>query len=115
MLDVRDTIRARGASVFYLPPYSPDLNSIEHAFAKLKTLFRTAARRTVDALWNAIGHAHDGMRQLPRPRWLCSHQTGKRSSATLGDGLSQLSGQKRLMRNVPRTATMSDSGKPRRQ
>ena len=44
MLDVRDTIRARGASVFYLPPYSPDLNSIEHAFAKLKTLFRTAAR-----------------------------------------------------------------------
>jgi transposase len=45
--------------VLYLPPYSPDLSPIEQAFAKLKTLLRTAARRTVDALWNAIGHALD--------------------------------------------------------
>ena len=56
---VRAAIQARGARVLYLPPYSPDLNPIEQAFAKLKTLLRTAARRTVDALWNAIGHALD--------------------------------------------------------
>jgi transposase len=37
----------------YLPPYSPDLNPIEQAFAKLKALLRKAAERTVDGLWNA--------------------------------------------------------------
>jgi transposase len=40
----------------YLPPYSPDLNPIENAFSKLKRLVRTAAERTVDGLWSAIGH-----------------------------------------------------------
>ena len=45
--------------LFFLPPYSPDLNPIEQAFAKLKALLRTAARRTVDALWRAIGQALD--------------------------------------------------------
>jgi hypothetical protein len=39
----------------YLPPYSPDFNPIENAFAKLKALLRKAAERTVDGLWNAIG------------------------------------------------------------
>jgi transposase len=39
----------------FLPPYSPDLNPIENAFAKLKALLRKAAERTVDSLWNAIG------------------------------------------------------------
>jgi transposase len=56
---VRDAIEARGARLLYLPPYSPDLNPIEQAFAKLKALLRTAATRTVDALWHAIGHALD--------------------------------------------------------
>jgi transposase len=56
---VRQAIEAAGAELLYLPPYSPDLNPIEQAFAKLKTLLRTAARRTVDALWRAIGHALD--------------------------------------------------------
>jgi transposase len=56
---VRDAIEARGARLLYLPPYSPDLNPIEQAFAKLKALLRTAATRTVDALWRAIGHALD--------------------------------------------------------
>ena len=46
---------ARGAELRYLPPYSPDLNPIEQAFAKLKALLRKAAERTVDGLWNAIG------------------------------------------------------------
>ena len=54
---VRDAIEARGASLVYLPPYSPDLNPIEQAFAKLKALLRTAATRSIDALWRAIGQA----------------------------------------------------------
>ena len=52
---VREAIEARGASLLYLPPYSPDLNPIELAFSKLKRLLRAAAERTVDALWAAIG------------------------------------------------------------
>jgi transposase len=56
---VREAIAAKGARLLYLPPYSPDFNPIEQVFAKLKALLRTAARRTVDALWRAIGHALD--------------------------------------------------------
>lgn len=52
---VREAIEARGASLLYLPPYSPDLNPIEKSFAKLKALLRKAAARTREALWNAIG------------------------------------------------------------
>lgn len=52
---VREAIEARGASLLYLPPYSPDLNPIELAFSKLKRLLRSAAERTVDALWSTIG------------------------------------------------------------
>ena len=43
------------ARLLYLPPYSPDLNPIEQAFAKLKALLRARALRTVAALWNALG------------------------------------------------------------
>ncbi len=45
-----------GAWFLYLPPYSPDLNPIEMAFAKLKTLIRKAAARTYDALRKAVGN-----------------------------------------------------------
>ena len=51
---IRAAIQARGARLLYLPPYSPDLNPIEMAFAKLKTILRTAAARTVHDLWEAI-------------------------------------------------------------
>lgn len=51
---VREMIAAAGAELHYLPPYSPDLNPIENAFAKLKALLRKAAKRTVDGLWSAI-------------------------------------------------------------
>ena len=51
---VRALIEARGAILIYLPPYSPDFNPIEMAFAKLKTLLRKAAARTRDTLWDAI-------------------------------------------------------------
>ena len=52
---VREAIEAVGATIRYLPPYSPDLNPIEKLFAKLKALLRRAATRTVDALWDQIG------------------------------------------------------------
>jgi transposase len=52
---VRRAIRAAGAKLFFLPPYSPDLNPIEQVFAKLKTLLRKAAERTVDTTWQRIG------------------------------------------------------------
>jgi transposase len=55
----RAAIEAKGARLLFLPPYSPDFNPIENAFAKLKALLRRAAARTVDDLWRAIGAAID--------------------------------------------------------
>jgi transposase len=52
---VRTLIEAVGANLVYLPPYSPDLNPIEMAFAKLKALLRKGPARTRDALWDKIG------------------------------------------------------------
>jgi transposase len=52
---VREAVEAAGATLRYLPPYSPDLNPIEQVFAKLKTLLRAAAARTVETLWSTIG------------------------------------------------------------
>ena len=54
---VRQAIEAAGASLRYLPPYSPDFNPIEMAFAKLKALLRAAAARTIPDLWQAIPDA----------------------------------------------------------
>lgn len=48
---MRAAIRAAGAKLFFLPPYSPDLNPIEQVFAKLKALLRKAAKSTVEATW----------------------------------------------------------------
>ncbi len=56
---VKAMIEAVGASLLYLPPYSPDFNPIENAFAKLKALLRKAAARTVQGLWAAIGRLID--------------------------------------------------------
>lgn len=56
---VRRAIEAAGASLFYLPPYSPDFNPIEMVFAKLKALLKKAAARTVTELWHAIAAALD--------------------------------------------------------
>jgi transposase len=53
--DVRRLIRTAGAELLFLPPYSPDFNPIENAFAKLKAHPRKAAGRTREALWRAIG------------------------------------------------------------
>ncbi len=54
---VRAAIEATGARMRLLPPYSPDFNPIENAFAKLKACLRKAAARTIPALWNTIRDA----------------------------------------------------------
>ncbi len=56
---VREAIEGAGATLLYLPPYSPDFNPIESAFAKLKALLRGVAARTIPALWDAIAAALD--------------------------------------------------------
>lgn len=56
---VREAIEAAGATRLFLPPYSPEFNPIEQAFAKLKALLRKAGARTRDALWDAIADAID--------------------------------------------------------
>jgi transposase len=61
--DVRKAIEAVGASIRYLPPYSPDFNPIEMFFSKLTALLKKAALRTVDALWNEIGKLLDALSQ----------------------------------------------------
>lgn len=55
VVGVREAIAAAGASILYLPPYSPDLNPIEQTFAKLKALLRKASARTRETLWTIIG------------------------------------------------------------
>lgn len=52
---IRRAIRAVGAKLLYLPPYSPDLNPIEQAFSKIKHWLRDAAARTRDSLWRKLG------------------------------------------------------------
>jgi transposase len=52
---IRRAIESVGASLLFLPPYSPDFNPIERAFAKLKSALRKAAQRTLDDLWATIG------------------------------------------------------------
>jgi transposase len=56
---VKEAIEAVGAKVLYLPPYSPDCNPIENAFAKLKTLARKSKTRTMEELWSKLGEITD--------------------------------------------------------
>ena len=53
---IRHTIRAAGARIWFLPPYSPDLNPIEQAFAKIKHWMRHAQKRTIEDTWRHLGH-----------------------------------------------------------
>jgi transposase len=56
---IREMIEAAGATLLYLPPYSPEFNPIENAFAQLKALLRKAGERTITGLWAAIGRLVD--------------------------------------------------------
>ena len=60
---VRQAIEKVGASLLYLPPYSPDFNPIEMAFSKLKVILRKAAARSMDDLWQVIADALDEFSQ----------------------------------------------------
>lgn len=55
----RNAIRAKGAHLIFLPPYSPDLNPIEQMFAKLKHLLRAAQPRDVETTWRKVGELLD--------------------------------------------------------
>ena len=69
-----DAIRACGAWILFLPRYSPDLNPIEKAFSKLKTLLRKAKARTYDDLWKAVGRVCDLF--TPKECWNYFKATG---------------------------------------
>ena len=81
---LRRMIRAAGARLWYLPPYSPDLNPIEQAFAKIKHWMRAAQKRTSRMLGDISAtsrlHRTPRMRQLLRQRRICFRQKMKRSS-----------------------------------
>lgn len=53
---VRDAIKAAGARLWFLPPYSPDLNPIEQTFARIKHWMRMAQRRSIEETWRHVGH-----------------------------------------------------------
>ena len=55
----RNAVRAKGAHLLFLPPYSPDLNPIEQVFAKLKHLLRAAEPRDVETTWRKVGELLD--------------------------------------------------------
>jgi transposase len=73
MAGVREGIEAAGATLRYLPPYSPDLNPIELLFAKLKALLRKAAEREINALWTRIGNLLDPLPPMNAPL-ICATQ-----------------------------------------
>ena len=70
VVGVRKAIEAVGGHLLYLPPYSPDLNPIEMAFAKLKALLRAKALRTVDQLWGPLGTLADAFSQTEHANFL---------------------------------------------
>lgn len=68
---VCEVIEARGAILLHLPAYSPDLNPIEQVFAKLKSLLRATAARSIDALWTSSATRSNGSAQPNAPTiWL---------------------------------------------
>jgi len=71
---VKEKIEAVGATLRFLPPYSPDFNPIEKAFSHLKAMLRKAGERTAHGLWDLIGRLVDTFR--PDECWTpCQHQT----------------------------------------
>ncbi len=77
---VRHAIRSAGASVVYLPPYSPDLNPIELAFSKLKQSLRSARHRDVKELWGDTQRLMDTITPTDAIHffWHCGYTLGKR-------------------------------------
>jgi transposase len=69
--EVREIIEAAGASLLFLPPYSPDFNPIELAFSKLKAHLRKAAERSIPALWDRIGAILDTFQPTECQNFFC--------------------------------------------
>jgi len=81
---VRKAIRSAGAKLFFLPPYSPDLNPIEQVFAKLKLLLCKAAERSVHATWKRIGSL---LRHFPKNApTTCFTRATAGATSTFGSG-----------------------------
>lgn len=76
---VREAIAARGASLVYLPPYSPDFNPIEQVFAKVKSLLRKLEARTIPLLESALGTMLDHFAPAECTNYFrhCGYATGK--------------------------------------
>jgi transposase len=72
----RAIVRAKGAHLIFLPPYSPDLNPIEQVFAKLKHLVRKAQPRDVDATWRKVGQLLDLFRPAECANYLVNSGYG---------------------------------------
>jgi transposase len=72
---VRERIEAAGATLRFLPPYSPDFNPIKKAFAKLKAVLRKIGERTVNVLWELIGRLVDIFQPCERAKYFtsCGH------------------------------------------
>lgn len=69
---VRDRIEATGATLRFLPPYSPDFNLIEKAFSRVKAMLRKIGARTVGGLWDLIGRLVDIFQPAECANHLCS-------------------------------------------
>ena len=78
---MRELIEARGCSLLYLPPYSPDFSPIEEAFSKIKALLRKAKARTREALLEAIGRALNAVSAQDARGWFahCGYPLGAQS------------------------------------
>jgi transposase len=85
--EVRELIEKRGCDLMYLPPYSPDLNPIEEAFAKLKALLRRAGARTHKALIEAMGRALDAVTASDALRLLRAPRLPREGPSAMTDAL----------------------------
>jgi len=94
----RNAIRARGAHLLFLPPYSPDLNPIEQVFAKLKHLLRAAETRHVEVAWRKLGELLDIFSEEECANYL------KNSGYISGWLLSEASPRLLLLRPTPASA-----------
>ena len=74
---VAEMVHAAGAELWYLPPYSPDLNPIENMWSKVKSILRTSAQRSCDGLVHAIGSAFDKVTPADLHGWFthCGYTT----------------------------------------
>ncbi len=90
---IREMIQAAGASLLYLPPYSPDLNPIEQVFAKLKAPLRQAVARTKEGLWTTIGELLDRFtaEECQNDLSKCGYEFTQTKSALEGKGHPPLS------------------------